>query len=129
MSVCLRYHSTLGMQESPFNIVRSFLCQYASVLLPVVTRLIANIPCINITVMWLLIYQCISNPSLESIVRNHYFCYFLTGVAVAQYIASILRYHRALQATKQPWACPGIEPGTSRTRSANHTPRPTSRCP
>ena len=27
----------------------------------------------------------------------------------------------------KPWACPGIEPGTSRTRSANHTPRPTSR--
>ena len=25
-------------------------------------------------------------------------------------------------------ACPGVEPGTSRTRSANHTTRPTGQC-
>ena len=30
--------------------------------------------------------------------------------------------------TKTWWARPGFEPGTSRTLSENHTPRPTSQC-
>ena len=30
--------------------------------------------------------------------------------------------------TKTCWARPGFEPGTSRTLSENHPPRPTSRC-
>ena len=35
-------------------------------------------------------------------------------LAIGQYCSQII------------WARPGFEPGTSRTRSANHTPRPTS---
>ena len=37
---------------------------------------------------------------------------------------SVISYGRSL---KTFWARPGFEPGTSRTQSENHTPRPTSR--
>ena len=34
---------------------------------------------------------------------------------------------RIIKIIKKNWAQPGFEPGTSRTQSENHTPRPLSR--
>ena len=41
-------------------------------------------------------------------------------------IAFLKGWLRQVPKVKRLWARPGFEPGTSRTRSANHTPRPTS---
>ena len=35
---------------------------------------------------------------------------------------------RILKTNYITWACPGVEPGTSRTLSENHATRPTGRC-
>ena len=53
----------------------------------------------------------------RSVDRNH--------PLLRTHFSRILRF---LFFTVENGACPGVEPGTSRTRSANHTTRPTGQC-
>ena len=68
----------------------------------------------------------------DILLNLHFFC-FAQAVTVwipfdYRNLDALIAIIDVMQSVRKTWACPGFEPGTSRTRSENHTPRPTGRC-